>query len=82
MFSKAIMVALITGTAAILLGLWSGLDRLVQELRSMTALGMMQPVTPERPRNTVTRQERLCFIAFGAVVILLSLYVAIAHGRG
>ncbi|MGD1070176.1 MAG: hypothetical protein ABSB15_08550 [Bryobacteraceae bacterium] len=74
MFSKTIMVALITGTAAILLGLWSGLDRLIEELRSLTPMGMLQPITPSRPRNTVTRQERMCFIAFGAIVILLAFY--------
>jgi hypothetical protein len=79
MFSKTILVALITGTVAILLGLWSGLDRLVQELRSITPLGMLQPITPERPRPTVSRQERLCFIGFGAAVIVLSLYVALFH---
>jgi hypothetical protein len=74
MLSKTILVALITGTAAILLGLWSGLDRLMEELRSLTPMGMLQPITPSRPRPTVTRQERICFIAFGATVILLALY--------
>ena len=75
--SKTIMVALITGTVAILLGLWSGLDRLVEELRSMTSLGTLQPAVPtRRPATTVTRQERLCFIAFGAVVILIGVYAA------
>jgi hypothetical protein len=79
MFSKTIMVALITGTAAILLGLWSGLDRLVEELRSLTPMGMLQPVAPTRERNTVTRQERLAFIAFGVAVILFSVYAALFH---
>jgi hypothetical protein len=79
MFSKTIMVALITGTVAILLGLWSGLDRLIEELRSSTLLGTLQPITPTRPRNTVTRHERLCFIAFGAIVILLAFYALIRH---
>ena len=74
MLSKTIGVALVTGTAAILLGLWSGLDRLIEELRSLTPMGMLQPITPTRPRNTVTRVERMCFIAFGAVVILLAFY--------
>ena len=74
MLSKTIGVALVTGTAAILLGLWSGLDRLIEELRSLTPLGMLQPITPSRPRNTVTRTERMCFIAFGAIVILLAFY--------
>ena len=50
-------------------------DRLIEELRSLTPMGMLQPITPTRPRNTVTRQERICFIAFGAVVILLAFYV-------
>ncbi|MDP9171250.1 MAG: hypothetical protein M3N54_11585 [Acidobacteriota bacterium] len=71
---RVILVALVTGSVAILLGLWSGLDRLVDELRSMTALGMMQPVVPNRTRTTVSRQQRMFFIAFGAVVILLSFY--------
>ena len=79
MFSKTILVALITGAVAVLLGFWSGLDRLVQDLRSMTELGTLQPITPERPRPSVTREERLCFIAFGAVVILFSLYAALFH---
>lgn len=79
MFSKTILVALVTGTVAILLGLWSGLDRLVEEFRSLTPHGMLQPITPERPRPTVSRQERLCFIAFGAAVILLSLYAVLFH---
>jgi len=43
-------------------------------LRSLTPMGMLQPITPTRPRNTVTRVERMCFIAFGAVVILLAFY--------
>jgi hypothetical protein len=73
---KTILVALFTGSVAILLGLWSGLDKLIQELRSFTSVGTLQPIAPSRrPETTVTRQERLCFIAFGAVVILLSVYV-------
>lgn len=72
--SEGTVVALITGTVAILLGLWNGLDKLIQELRSLTPMGMLQPVTPERPRTTVTRQERLCFVGFGILVILFSLY--------
>jgi hypothetical protein len=71
---KVILVALVTGSAAILLGLWSGLDRLVEELRRQTALGMMQPVVPTRSRSTVTRQQRMFFIAFGAAIILLGFY--------
>jgi hypothetical protein len=79
MFTSAIMVAMITGTAAILLGLWSGLDRLIEGLRSMTPMGMLQPVVPTRRRDTVTRRERLCFIVFGVVVILFSLYAAVSR---
>lgn len=79
MHFRMIVVALITGSVAILLGLWSGLDRLVDELRSMTALGMMQPVAPNRSRTTVTRQQRMFFIVFGAAVILLSFYATFFH---
>jgi hypothetical protein len=74
---KTILVALMTGSLAILLGLWQGLDRLVEQLRNDTSMGMPQPVFPDRPRTTVTRQERLCFIAFGAAVILVSLVYAV-----
>jgi hypothetical protein len=74
------MVALITGSVAIMLGLWKGLDRLIEELRSMTSVGTLQPAMPtRRPPVTVSRQERLCFIGFGAVVILLSIYIAFAR---
>ncbi len=77
---KTILVALVTGSVAILLGLWSGLDRLIEGIRSMTPLGMMQPVAPtRRPPASVTLQERLCFIAFGIIVILLSVYVTFFH---
>ncbi|MEP6716564.1 MAG: hypothetical protein ABJC09_13420 [Terriglobia bacterium] len=71
---RMILVALVTGSVAILLGLWPGLDRLMDDLRSMTEIGMMQPVLPNRPRTTVTRQQRMMFIAFGTAVILLGFY--------
>jgi hypothetical protein len=79
MFPKTIVVALIIGTVAILLGFWSGLDSLMEELRSLTAIGTLQPIMPSRPRTTVTRRERMCFIAFGAIVILLAFYGLMRH---
>ena len=74
MLPKTIMVALVTGSVAILLGLWNGLDRLIEELRAMTPMGMLQPAVPTRQRTTVTRQARLGFIVFGAAVVLLAIY--------
>jgi hypothetical protein len=61
----------------VFLGLWSGLDQLVEGIRSLDPMGVPQRVNPSREPVRATRLTRICFVASGAGVILLGLYAAI-----
>jgi len=74
---KKIAVALFVGSLAIFLGFSRLLDDLVQGIRNFNIIGTMQPVTRPRQPEPVSRFDRLCFVASGVVVILISLLAAI-----
>ena len=74
---KKIAIALFVGSLAIYLGFSPLLDELVQGIRKFNPIGTLQPVTRPREPEPVSRFDRLCFVASGVVVILLSLIAAI-----
>ena len=74
---KIIAIALLVGSVAIFLGFSSLLDDLVQEIRNLNIIGTPQPVTRPRAPEPVSRFDRLCFVASGAIVILIGLLAAI-----
>ena len=74
---KRIAIALLVGSIAVFLGFSTLLDDLVQGIRNFNIIGTPQPVTRPREPQPVSRFDRLCFVASGAIVILIGLLAVI-----
>lgn len=73
----SVAVALLVGSLAVYLGFSTMLDDLVQGIRNFNVIGTPQPVTRPREPKRVSRFERLCFVAAGAAVIVITLLAAV-----
>lgn len=74
---KKIAIALLVGSIAIFLGFSRLLDDLVEGIRNFNIIGTPQPITRQRQPEPVSRFDRICFVASGAIVILIGLLAAV-----